>query len=181
MYRPFAGLPRTVWTLALTTTLVCGAWADESAVFPSNEALRHFRDLTDPQVSPDGKEVLVRVADAAADGGKGHLWLIPVENGNPRQLTYSPATDKTGESSGQWTPDGLSVVFPAHRGEHSDLFILPMSGGEARALSVKLHPQVDESTSKDALPATKPDELAIATAGKWRVSLRVRPTDLKQS
>jgi len=128
------------------------AQADSPGAFPSNEMLRHYRAMSDPQLSPDGTEVLLRVADSTADGGKTHLWLIDVGGGAPRQLTYSPATDKQGERAGQWMPDGRSVVFLAHRGEHSELFELPMRGGEAQALAVKVVPAVDTSQDADALP-----------------------------
>jgi hypothetical protein len=50
--------------------------AEEPDSFPSNEVMRHFRSLNDPQLSPDGTRTLLRVDEAAADGGKSHLWLI---------------------------------------------------------------------------------------------------------
>jgi len=52
---------------------------------PSNEDLRHVRALADPQVSPDGTRVLVRVTDATADGGRHHLWLVDVAANVARQ------------------------------------------------------------------------------------------------
>jgi dipeptidyl aminopeptidase/acylaminoacyl peptidase len=128
------------------------AYADAPAAFPSNETMRHYRAMDDPQLSPDGKHVLVHVADSAADGGKGHLWLIEVGGGAPRQLSYSPAADKQGERDGKWMPDGASVLFLAHRTEHTELFQLPMNGGEAQALIIKVTPTVDASKDPDALP-----------------------------
>ena len=53
-------------------------------------------------------------------------------------------------------PDGQSILFLAHRGEHKSLFILPMIGGEARTVKIRIHPQVDLSTRKDALPSSQP-------------------------
>ena len=131
--------------------------ADETPQFPSNEVMRHFRAMHDPQLSPDGKRALLRVDDATADGGKSHLWLIDVSGKAPRQLTFSPDSDKKGERSGQWSPDGQSILFLAHRGEHTGLYALPMDGGEAKALDIKVHPTIDDSRAKDALPPPKPD------------------------
>ena len=35
--------------------------------------------MAQPRVSPDGEQVLVQIADATADGGKTHLWLVDVK------------------------------------------------------------------------------------------------------
>lgn len=122
--------------------------------FPSNEDLRHVRSMAQPRVSPDGQQVLIQISDATADGGKSHLWLVDVKADTFRQLTFSPNSDKRGESGGQWMPDG-SILFLAHRGEHTQLFQLPMKGGEAHPFEVKIVPPVDESTAPDAIPPAK--------------------------
>ncbi len=129
------------------------ASANEKApAFPTNEQLRHYKGMSDPQLSPDGTEVLVRIADATADGGKGHIWLVPVGGGAARQITYSPDADKHGEQRAQWMPDGSAVLFLAHRGAHTELFRLPMDGGEAKAFELKVAPLVDESKREGAVP-----------------------------
>jgi dipeptidyl aminopeptidase/acylaminoacyl peptidase len=139
---------------SVTTAMAAG----EPGQFPSNEVMRHFRSLNDPQLSPDGTRALLRVDDAAADGGKSHLWLIDVGGKAPRQLTFSPDSDKRGERLGQWAPDGQSILFLAHRGEHTSLFSLPMDAGEAKALDIKVKPAVDDSRAKDAIPPAKDGE-----------------------
>ena len=123
--------------------------------FPSSEEMRHLRSMAQPRVSPDGQSVLIQISDATADGGKSHLWLVNVKTNTARQLTYSPASDKRGESQGQWMPDGSAILFLAHRGEHTQLFRLPMNGGEAHPFEVKIVPPVDESKEPDAIPPTK--------------------------
>ncbi|HEX3661005.1 MAG TPA: S9 family peptidase [Acidobacteriaceae bacterium] len=130
--------------------------ADENH-FPSNEDLRHVRSIAEPKLSPDGQRVLLQVSDATADGGKSHLWLIDVKDDTARQLTYSPASEKRGESAGAWMPDGESILFLAHRGEHTELYRLPMNGGEAHAFDVKIVPPVDESKESGAIPPAKND------------------------
>ena len=99
-------------------------------------------------------------------GGRPHVWLVEIDGKPPRQLTYSPpGADKNtkyrGEESGQWMPDGNSILFRAHRGEQTQLFRLPMNGGEALAFDLKVLPTIDNSTLPDALPPraeTKPDQ-----------------------
>lgn len=135
---------------------------------PSNEVLRHYLALANPQLSPDGKHALLHVSEATADGGKSHVWLIDVEGGPPRQLTFSPEADKRGEHDATWLPDGTGVLFLARRGERTSLYELPMNGGEARMLDIKVRPKVDASKDANALPPPKagepakdPDPLAL--------------------
>lgn len=120
--------------------------------FPSNEELRHVRSMSQPRISPDGRSVLLEIADATADGGKSHVWLVNVEANTARQLTWSAAGDKRGEYAAEWMPDGGSILFLAHRGEHTQLFQLPMNGGEAHPFEIKIVPAVDESKADDAVP-----------------------------
>ena len=114
--------------------------------------------IAEPQVSPDGTRVLIRVTDATADGGHQHLWLLDVGSNTARQLTFSPTADKFGEHNGRWLGDGGSIVFLAKRTEHEQLFRLPMSGGEAHAYEIKIAPLVDDSQEPDAIPPRKPSD-----------------------
>ncbi len=128
--------------------------------FPTNEDLRHVRQIGAPRLSPDGRSVLIQIWDATADGGKPHLWLVDIPGNASRQLTYSPPADRNGESSGNWMPDGDSILFLAHRGEQTQLFSLPVHGGEAHPFDLKIAPRVDESKRPGALPpasAAKPE------------------------
>jgi dipeptidyl aminopeptidase/acylaminoacyl peptidase len=133
------------------------ALALDDGHFPSNEDLRHVRAIAQPRLSPDGHSVLLSVTDSTVDGAKSHFWLVDIKQNSSRQLTWSPATDKRGEFEGRWMPDGDSILFLAHRGEHTQLYRLPMEGGEARPYDLKLAPQVDESTVPDAIPPRKAD------------------------
>ena len=125
--------------------------------FPNNEQLRHFKTISDPRLSPDGKRILIRITEPTADGAKSHLWMTGIEGVEPRQLTYTPEADKRGEYEGEWMPDGQSILFLAKRGEHTSLYRLPMNGGEAKAFELKVKPVVDNAKLPNALP-TKDQE-----------------------
>ncbi|HEY6181766.1 MAG TPA: alpha/beta fold hydrolase [Terriglobales bacterium] len=139
--------------------MLCGTlgFSADEAHFPNNEDMRHFRTMDSPRLSPDGQQVLIHITDDTAKGGRGHLWLADV-NGKPcRQLTYSPSggdknTKYRGEGVAEWMPDGESILFLSHRGEQTQLFRLPMNGGEPGAFDLKVVPPVDASKSPDALP-----------------------------
>ena len=124
--------------------------------FPSNEDLRHVRRLDDPRLSPSGTRVLIQIADATADGGRSHVWVVDVASNQARQLTYSPPSDKEGEHQARWLDDA-TVVFLAKRGERTELFQLPLTGGEAHPFVLSVLPPVDASKEPDAIPPRKAD------------------------
>ncbi len=138
--------------------------------FPGNEDLRQFKRLHDPRLAPDGKQILVHIVDSTADGGKSHLWLLGIDGAAPRQLTYSPESDKQGEHDGEWMPDGRSALFLAKRGEQTSLYQLPMDGGEAKAFDLKITPVVDQSTGPEALPIKEKKAADAATRLAMNVS-----------
>lgn len=142
--------------LPATSVLICIApaslWAADAVHFPTNEDLRHVRTMSAPRLSPDGKMVVLEISDDTASGGKAHLWLVDIEKNTSRQLTYSSSSEHAGERAAEWSPDGESIFFLAHRGEHDQLFRLPMHGGEAHAYDLKMVPPVDTSTASDAIP-----------------------------
>jgi len=149
--------------------------------FPTNEQMRHFRALANPKLSPDGKHVLLQVTDSTTDGAKSHIWLIDidggVDGGGSRQLTFSPDSDRMGERSADWMPDGQSIVFEAHRGDHTSLYRLPMNGGEAKPFELKVTPLVDESKVPDFVPPPKGEvkkddkaEPIAVDAGGYKIS-----------
>src|SRR5262249_17082639 len=118
--------------------------------------------------------------DSTADGGRTHLWLVDIKQKASRQLTYSPSSDKRGEHNGEWLPDGNSILFLAKRGEHTQLYLLPMEGGEAHPYDLKVEPSVDASLEPDALPPNqskttqKPEPVeidverfSVSPDGKW--------------
>jgi dipeptidyl aminopeptidase/acylaminoacyl peptidase len=98
-----------------------------------------FRWIADPQISPDGRSIaftLVRI-DAAEDEYRTDLWLasVPAPGGEtlpPRPLTYD---GRSGQP--RWSPDGARLAF-VRRSEHGkpgQLHVLPLAGGEGRAVT----------------------------------------------
>jgi dipeptidyl aminopeptidase/acylaminoacyl peptidase len=143
--------------LAGTLSMAHGA----SLSFPVNEDLRHVRSISDVRLSPDAGRVLLQIGDATADGGRSHLWLVDVAANTSRQLTWSPTADKVGEHNGRWVQDGAAVVFLAKRAERTQLYRLPMTGGEAHAYDLNVVPPVDASTVPDAIPPKKADDAPV--------------------
>jgi len=97
------------------------------------EDLAKVRRVSDPQLSPDGKQIayVVGVVDLAANKIDRHIWLVPSEGGRARQLTRGEGSD----TRPRWSPDGKSLAFVSTRGGKSQVWIIPLDGGEARPLT----------------------------------------------
>ena len=86
-----------------------------------------------PAVSPAGDLVVyaVRHTDMDADKGRYDLWLSTIDGAAPRRLTTHEAND----TSPAWSPDGRSILFLSSRGETTQVWRLPVGGGEAQPVT----------------------------------------------
>jgi len=84
--------------------------------------------IAEPQVSPDGKWVVftLRKTDLEANRGRTDLWLVGVDGAGLRQLTTDPNSD----GSPAWSRDGKFVWFLSSRSGSSQLWRIPVDGGE---------------------------------------------------
>ncbi|MBV8364478.1 MAG: PD40 domain-containing protein, partial [Candidatus Eremiobacteraeota bacterium] len=94
--------------------------------------VRRIVTFSDPQISPNGKEIayIRHRTDFSADRYRGDLMLINVQNRNARRLTLG----RRGVSSPRWSPQGDRLAFIAQtsgKESQSQVFILPMNGGDA--------------------------------------------------
>src|SRR3954468_20695047 len=72
------------------------------------------KSVADPQVSPDGTQVVYVVTeiDRATDKSDSDLWLVALDGGEPKRLTTSAGVD----NHPRWSPDGKSIAFVSTRG-----------------------------------------------------------------
>jgi dipeptidyl aminopeptidase/acylaminoacyl peptidase len=93
-----------------------------------------LRDVSDPQLSPDGQLVAytVRTIDAKADTTDTDIYAVPATGGRAMRLTTSPKSD----SRPRFSPDGRWIAFLSSReGDRSQVFLLPRTGGEAQKVT----------------------------------------------
>jgi dipeptidyl aminopeptidase/acylaminoacyl peptidase len=113
--------------------------------------LYKLRVPTDPRLSPDGSHALVTLQSSApkGDGYRHAIWIVPLDPGagEPRQLTLGARND----NSPQWSPDGRTIAFISDRRhiveeepdapdkkdreDGTQVYLLPLDGGEARRLT----------------------------------------------
>ncbi|MBP6558029.1 MAG: S9 family peptidase [Flavobacterium sp.] len=97
-----------------------------------------FVNISDPQISPDGKSVVIVVSrpDYTLNRYNAELVLIDVASGKRRSLT---AADRFSVSSPRWSPNGEHLAFISKTGQgkeaNNQLFMLSMAGGEAKQIT----------------------------------------------
>jgi dipeptidyl aminopeptidase/acylaminoacyl peptidase len=83
--------------------------------------------ISDPEVSPDGQQIVfvVRTTDMEANRGRKNLWLVDVSGKNLRQLTTNPEND----FDPVWHPDGKSIWFLSSRSGSSQIWRFEIKSG----------------------------------------------------
>lgn len=97
-----------------------------------------FVNISDPQLSPDGKSVVIVVSrpDYTLNRYNAELVVIDVASGKKRSLT---AADRFTVSSPRWSPNGEQLAFISKTGQgkeaNNQIFMLSMVGGEAKQIT----------------------------------------------
>lgn len=104
------------------------SFTEESHPFSIHDMLAMDR-VSSPQVSPDGKLIVfaLRKTDLEANRGSTDLWLVGSDGKGLRQLTSHSA----GDFNPCWSKDGKKVFFLSTRSGSSQVWCIPIHGGEA--------------------------------------------------
>ena len=103
--------------------------------------LASLRDVSDPELSPDGEWIAyeVRTSNLEKDRRYGDIWMASWDGTRTLPLTH---TEDASESKPRFSPDGRYLSFLAARGrekekekEKAQVWVLDRSGGEARKLT----------------------------------------------
>jgi dipeptidyl aminopeptidase/acylaminoacyl peptidase len=93
------------------------------------------QDLSDPQVSPDGRWVayVVTTNEREADEARSAIWMVSWDGS--QRLALTAAADGTGKP--RWSPDGryLAFISTPSGSDKMQIMLLDRRGGEARPLT----------------------------------------------
>ena len=83
------------------------------------EDMMSLKRVGDPMLSPDGNWIVFSVVDVnlEANSKTPHLWVIPANGGDARQLTEGP-----GEDSPRWSPDTKQILYTSARDGESQIW-----------------------------------------------------------
>jgi dipeptidyl aminopeptidase/acylaminoacyl peptidase len=120
----------------LVTTATAQAPAPDRRPF-TPEDLHALRNVSDPQISPDGAWVAYTVGtdDLTDDQSVRDLWMTSWDGQSTVRLTSTP---KVSEHAPRWSPDGRVLAFLSSRGDSADadqLWLLSRRGGEAELVT----------------------------------------------
>lgn len=120
--------------LLVSIALMTAASPAQSPRAMKVDDLFQIRRIADPQISPDGKQVVFVVTTVNLEGNStsSNLWLADVARPETaRQLTTTPKKDL----NPRWSPDGKRILFQSTRSGSMQLWVIDLSGGEARQLT----------------------------------------------
>ena len=125
---------RTGWRAGTAAMMLLGSVAVAGAGRPmAPEDLARVVRVSDPRISPDGTRVAftVGVPDLEGDAVDTDVWLLELDGGEPRRLTFGPGADR----SPRWSPAGDALLFVSDRSGSDQLWRLSLAGGEARRVT----------------------------------------------
>ena len=126
-------MKKILWNLALIAILspITAALAQRNMTIVD---LLNLPSLTDPQLSPDGSQILFVRGDSDWEKNQRiqHIWRMNTDGTGAVQLTNGA----TSETSPRWSPEGTTITFTSKRDgdEQTQVYLLNNSGGEARRL-----------------------------------------------
>lgn len=101
-----------------------------------------------PAWSPDGTRIAFQ---SKRNGDQFDLWVMDADGSNQDSLTTNVNEDR----NPAWSPDGAWIAFDTNRAGTYDVWLLPLSGGEAAADSLTF------GNNDDIQPAWSPDGMTV--------------------
>ncbi|MCG6954380.1 MAG: S9 family peptidase, partial [Gemmatimonadetes bacterium] len=90
------------------------------------------RQPSDPQVSPDGRQVAFVATEPPRGTNRPRaIWILDAASHETRRLTWSGGS----EWAPAWSPDGRTLALLSDRGDATQIYLLPMAGGDAAPLT----------------------------------------------
>lgn len=157
---------------ALLILLAIVAYAQTKTPITAGDLMK-IATTSQIQISPDGNRAVLVVNRKALKNESDyyytrHLYLLDLTSKEePRQLTFGDRND----GAPQWSPDGKQIAFVRTDGEKSQIWLMPLGGGEPRAITKAefgaANPRFSPDGKKILFTSAKPD-YALDGQLPWR-------------
>ena len=121
-------------SLVICTFFSLSIFADETARAFGAMDVFELEWASDPQISPDGQEVIYRRMgfDIMKDKRRGNLWRVRADGENHQKLTNFEGN----ETSPQWSPDGQRIAYVRNAGkEGAEIYVLWLDSGRSARIT----------------------------------------------
>lgn len=147
--------------LALVLLLTATGFAQISKKGLSVDTIFDWRTVADPEISPDGKQIVYVYGwtDKVNDTTRSNLWIVNVDTRENRPLTEG---NEQRDSSPRWSPDGKHMAFLSNK-----------SGG-----GVQLFVRWMDSTQEAQITNDQqsPSNIAWSPDGQWIAFTKLIPS-----
>src|SRR5437773_8367194 len=124
---------RSMLVLTLTIVLPFSSFAQTKRPMTIDDLITAIR-VSEPRISPDGKQVVFTRTTTALDSGRRNadIWSVPADgSAPPNELIGGEKT----ENSPRFTPDGRHIVFISNRDGASQVYLADADGRSVKQIT----------------------------------------------
>ena len=124
---------RSMLVLTLTIVLPFSSFAQTKRPMTIDDLITAIR-VSEPRISPDGRQVMFTRATTALDRGRRNadIWSVPADGSAPSNELIGG--DKT-ENSPRFTPDGRHIAFISNRDGAAQVYLADAGGGGVKQVT----------------------------------------------
>jgi Tol biopolymer transport system component len=103
------------------------------------ERLTRFRlNVSDPDISPDGRWITFDSGDAGRPGSKGNIYVMPIDGGKKKALTNNPRFQEGAPfdlaNNPCFSPNGRRIIYTQFGDQRADLVVMKANGSDKHVI-----------------------------------------------
>ncbi|PYS08521.1 MAG: S9 family peptidase [Acidobacteria bacterium] len=124
---------RNILRLTITILLASSSFAQTKRPMTVDDLITAIR-VSEPRVSPDGKQVVFTRTTTALDSGRRNadIWTVPADGSAPPKELIA---GEKAENSPRFTPDGKHIAFISNRDGASQVYLADADGRSVKQIT----------------------------------------------